>query len=170
MELLRNQWKDEKTRIEVTLTEEKERIRKEREREEADYIYNRDRERKMEEHDYNARRAALEKALQERQDEVDKDLLVREAIMAGREEELEALQAQVEAFSGRLEQAQEKVRAETEVHNDLFCHGSILFHIRASSLAECRPDGHGVNAARASARSGSGRRDRARPRSAERCS
>lgn len=107
-------WKIEKSRTEAELKETAEQLAKEREREEAEYTYERDRLRKLEQHQHEEKKAAVEKMLVEMKEETVRELAVRTKSIEAREQTLEDLRAQVETFPAQLEEKVEVVRRGVE--------------------------------------------------------
>jgi hypothetical protein len=101
----RAQWKKEQEDFELARKERDGQLRKERQREDEEYSYNLQLTRKKETDSYEARKAALEKELAEKESRAEKELSEREAIIAAREKELADLRARVSAFPAELEKA-----------------------------------------------------------------
>ncbi len=83
---------------------EKSKVAEERAREEAEHQYNKERERRLEE-EHADRKAVLDKGLRRLRDETEQELAKREAAIQAREAELQRLNAEVTAFTKRLERA-----------------------------------------------------------------
>ncbi len=102
IETTRSKWKEEK---DIKL--------KEREREEAEYKYDRDRSRKIEEDEYQEKRAALDKELKELKETREKELDEREKEIGKRETELKDLRKEVDGFAVKLEKAVQEAEEKT---------------------------------------------------------
>lgn len=79
--------------------------REEWEKEQAEYIYNLSLARKKEQDEYDQRKAALERELQEKLAAQEKTLADREAALLARENELNELRAKAENFQAALDKA-----------------------------------------------------------------
>ncbi len=111
MQVKRAQWKREQEEYERARKEREEQVKRERAREEEEYGYAIRLARKKDEDEYAARRAAEDKALEERRAALEKDWAEREAALAAREQELRELREQVAALPTRLEQAVSEAEA-----------------------------------------------------------
>jgi hypothetical protein len=98
-------WKKEQEDAEQERRERGVFVKKERTREEEEYRYNTLLERKKEEDLYEAKQAALEKALEEKKTKVLQDLAEREKMVTLQEAELKSLRERVERFPQELETA-----------------------------------------------------------------
>lgn len=114
-------WKKEQEDYEISKKERDAKIKKERDREEEEYNYNLQMTRKKDNDIYEAKKAALEKELNERRVTVEKELndkkvalekelSERQAMLSSKEKEFEDLKTQVEEFPKKLE----KVIKDTE--------------------------------------------------------
>jgi chromosome segregation ATPase len=101
----RQQWKREQEEFERQKKEREEQVKRTREREEEEYTYNLKLQRKKDQDGYEARKAALEKELEDKRQALERSWAEREAALAAREKELADLRARVEAFPKELEKA-----------------------------------------------------------------
>jgi len=108
----RAEWKEEKGQYERDLDEETKLREQLRAREETEYVYERDRARKLESNEHQESVAAQAKELAGRKEAFEKELAVREAAIASRENRLDELEAEVRSFPAKLEKQIEAARKE----------------------------------------------------------
>lgn len=101
----RQQWKKEQEDYERAKKERDDETKKARQREEEEYTYTVQLQRKKEQDAYAVEKAAREKALEAKGQELEKSWAEREAALSSREQALADLQARVEAFPKELEKA-----------------------------------------------------------------
>jgi uncharacterized coiled-coil protein SlyX len=108
----RSSWEEEKKEFERELAEEKRLAKQGWEREQTEYVYQRDRSRKIEEDDYQAKRTQLEKELEQKKEQVLRQIEEREAAVAAREAEIEDLRKQVKQYPSALQKEIENAKKE----------------------------------------------------------
>ena len=111
-------WKKEQDNYNAAQKEVEARLKKEREREKEEYEYTLSLARRKDKDQYDAQKAALQKALKEERQAQDQELSAREAIVEAQETELEQLKEKVAAFPGQsaaaIQQAQKEVQQAVE--------------------------------------------------------
>lgn len=98
-------WKKEQEDYERMKKEREEETKKARQREEEEYTYNLQLQRKKDQDAYAAKKAALEKELEEKRLTLERAWSEREAALSARENELADLKTRVESFPQELEKA-----------------------------------------------------------------
>ncbi|MFO1350275.1 MAG: hypothetical protein U1F68_06175 [Gammaproteobacteria bacterium] len=98
-------WKKEQEDYERTKKERDEATKKARQREEEEYAYDLQLQRKKDQDTYAAKKAALEKELEEKRQALERNWSEREAALTTRETELADLRARVESFPKDLDKA-----------------------------------------------------------------
>ncbi len=105
MRVKRLQWKQEQDAYEKLRKEKEELARKESSRAEEEYNYNLKLQRKKDEDTYAEKKNLLEKGLQQKREDAEKELAAREAATLSKETEIADLKKKVEDFPKQLEQA-----------------------------------------------------------------
>lgn len=99
----REAWEKEKVAKAQAQKEEQEMRLKDRKREEEEYQYTLKLTRAKDKDQYEMQKAVLERELQEKRDQAERDFAQRETLLVSREEELRNLREQVAAFPEKLE-------------------------------------------------------------------
>jgi hypothetical protein len=107
-------WKKEQEAYVAAQKEAEARLKKERDREKEEYEYALSLARRKDKDQYDAQKAALQKALKEERQIQEQELATREAAVAAQEETLAQLQKQVGAFPKELDTVVEKARREVQ--------------------------------------------------------
>ncbi len=107
------EWKKEQDAYALALKENEARIKKEREREREEFEYNLALTRKKEADAYEAKKAALTKALEDERSRQERELSDREANVKAQEAEISELRARVSGFPAELAAATERAQKET---------------------------------------------------------
>jgi colicin import membrane protein len=107
-------WKKEQDAYVAAQKEAEARLKKDRDREKEEYEYTLALARRKEKDQYEAQKAALQKALKEERQAQEQELAARETAVAAQEEESAQLQKQVEAFPPQLNTAVEQARREVQ--------------------------------------------------------
>ncbi|MFA6263804.1 MAG: hypothetical protein WC630_05210 [Candidatus Babeliales bacterium] len=102
---LRDAWEKEQESYSQNKKELDAKIKKDRTREEEEYTYNLQLERKKDQDGYDARKALMEKELEEKRETVLRELTQRELVIKNQEEEFRLLKNQVAQFPMELEKS-----------------------------------------------------------------
>jgi len=105
MKEIKTKWEKEKIQMEQKMKENEAQLAKDRKREEEEYAYELKIKRKKEADSYEEKKTILEKELAEKKNTFDKEIREWELSIAERENNLAALQKQVEGFPAELEKA-----------------------------------------------------------------
>ena len=109
----REAWEKEKAEHEATVKERNAAEQKQRQREQEEFKYEFDRQKQLTLEQYEHDKAKLEREMQVKREEMEKDLSEREKAVAQAEAELSELRAKVEAHPGELEKAVARAVKET---------------------------------------------------------
>jgi hypothetical protein len=105
MDEKRKEWEKERIRIQADLKEEKDRLKKECQREEEEYEYDLQLERRKEQDTYQEKQHLTEKEFLRKMAEKQKELQVREELIASKESEFNHLRQKVDSFPGEIEKS-----------------------------------------------------------------
>jgi len=111
---IREGWEKEKKEHEAEIKERDSAEAKRREREKDEYGYSFKRDQQMVKDKFEDEKARMEKEIQLKKEQMDKELAEREKEVAEREEELNELQSKVTAFPKEMENAVNKAVKETK--------------------------------------------------------
>jgi len=105
IESTREEWKQEQTGHQAEIKEREGAEKKSRDRDAEEYKYKLERERQRAQEEFEYEKARIEREVQAKKEEMEKDLCAREKALSEREAELAQLRQKVEAFPEELEAA-----------------------------------------------------------------
>jgi hypothetical protein len=113
IESTREEWEQEQATHEAEVKEREATEKKARDRDAEEYKYKLERERQRAREEFEYEKARLEREIQAKKEEMEKDLCAREKALSEREAELAQLRQRVEAFPKELEAAVSKAAEQT---------------------------------------------------------